>query len=83
MIFNLLGGVMPQELLAMRYFKKRSIANSVSWPKQLKPIIQSWLDFPETYHHLKKGVLEAKLNANPEKIMESLMAEILKKSSKN
>jgi processive 1,2-diacylglycerol beta-glucosyltransferase len=83
MIFNLLGGVMPQELLAMRYFKKRSIANSLSWPKQLKPIIQSWLDFPETYHHLKKSVLEAKLNANPEKIMESLMAEILKKSSKN
>jgi processive 1,2-diacylglycerol beta-glucosyltransferase len=83
MIFNLLGGAMPQELLAMRYFKKRSIANSLSWPKQLKPIIQSWLDFPETYYHLKKSVLEAKLNANPEKIMESLMAEILKKSSKN
>lgn len=83
MIFNLLGGVMPQELLAMRYFKKRGITNSISWAKQLKPIIQSWLDFPEAYHQLQQRVIKAKLNVNPEKIINSLMVEILAKSNQN
>lgn len=76
MIFNLLGGVMPQELLAMRYFKKREIANAISWPKELNLIIQSWLDSPEIYNKLKQKIIEAKLNSNPEKIMESLMTAI-------
>ncbi|MGL5033426.1 MAG: MGDG synthase family glycosyltransferase [Microcystaceae cyanobacterium] len=76
MIFNLLGGVMPQELLAMRYFKKRNIANSIHFSQDLRGIIQSWLDFPETYNQLKQRVIDSQLHPDPEKITKSLMTNI-------
>jgi processive 1,2-diacylglycerol beta-glucosyltransferase len=80
MIFNLMGGVMPQELLAMRYFKDRDIAHSVHWAKELRIILEFWLDAPENYRQLKTRVIASKLNHHPETIMKSIMTNIQEKS---
>ncbi len=73
MIFNLLGGIMPQELLAIRYFQSRNIANSVRWPHQLVPIIQKWLDQPESYEQLKHRIASTYRPSDPEQIISQLL----------
>lgn len=73
MIFNLLGGIMPQERLALRYFKKRDIYNAVSNPSQIVPIIQNWLDHPDTYRDMKQKLSEVYQPSSPIGIMDVLM----------
>jgi processive 1,2-diacylglycerol beta-glucosyltransferase len=78
MIFNIMGGIMPQELLAVRYFKKREIETTIRWENNLRPIIQRWLDNPEKYNQLKQRVVDEKLDDNPEQIIKSVFTEIKK-----
>jgi processive 1,2-diacylglycerol beta-glucosyltransferase len=49
MIFNGMGGIMPQESLAIRYFLPRKMATTITRPQQLFSTIRNWLDFPESY----------------------------------
>ncbi|MEB3312094.1 MAG: glycosyltransferase [Snowella sp.] len=76
MIFNLLGGIMPQELLAIRYFKARNIEHSVRWPRQLLPIIQKWLEQPEAYQQLKHRITSTYQPSDPEQTINHLFKEI-------
>lgn len=73
MIFNLLGGVMPQERLALRYFRKRDIYYAVSNPSQIAPIIQKWLEYPDTYQGLKQRLNQIYQPNSPIEMMNSLI----------
>jgi processive 1,2-diacylglycerol beta-glucosyltransferase len=48
-IFNGMGGIMPQEYLAIRYFLPRKMATTITRSQQLFSTIKNWLDFPESY----------------------------------
>lgn len=83
MILNLLGGAMPQELLAMRYFKQRKIYQAISWPKQLLPLIRYWLDNPNQYQQLKERIQDSYQVKVPEQIIENLFQQLLLRNSRS
>lgn len=80
MIFNLLGGAMPQEFLAMRYFKKKQIYQGISCPHQLPPLLKDWLDNPMHYQGLMERVQDSYQVTAPEKIMRAFFQELSVKS---
>ncbi|MEM9927443.1 MAG: glycosyltransferase [Cyanobacteria bacterium P01_D01_bin.50] len=74
-IFNGLGGIMPQELLTVGYFKNRNISTTIYHPKQLSPIIKKWIFQPEIYLKNRDKLLSYK----PEIIPETIIEEVLNK----
>jgi processive 1,2-diacylglycerol beta-glucosyltransferase len=74
LIFNCIGTAMPQELLAPRYFCARNLAVTIRRARDLAPIMRSWLDRPEHYSALRLSYQQAVLRANPEQVIEALLA---------
>ncbi|MEB3312093.1 MAG: hypothetical protein VKJ02_17845 [Snowella sp.] len=48
-IFNGIGGFMPQELLAIRALVPQKIAVTMTHPRQILAIVNNWLKYPEQY----------------------------------
>ncbi len=73
LIFHHLGGIMPQELLALRYFRSRGLATSLHHARDLATVVGRWLSDPATYQELRGRYRDAALLSNPERIMEYLL----------
>mgnify|MGYP006287926899 CR=1 FL=1 len=74
LIFNRIGTTMPQELLAPRYFHARSLAMAIQRPWELGRIVQGWLHNPVGYSDLRQRYQHALLPADPEAVIEALLA---------
>ncbi|MEH1847854.1 MAG: glycosyltransferase [Nostoc sp.] len=74
-IFNGLGGIMPQELLTVSYFKCRNIAVTISRAEQLAPILQKWLSQPETYVQICQKLLSQRIQVHPEKVITQIISK--------
>jgi UDP-N-acetylglucosamine:LPS N-acetylglucosamine transferase len=72
LIFNLHGTTMPQELLARRYFRSREMETCISRPEQLKALVQTWLDEPQTYRDLNHRFRQQRLHQNPDAVRAGL-----------
>ncbi len=65
-IINGLGGIMPQELLAVKYFKKRDISTTIYHPSQLLPILKQWITKPETHLAIRNKLLSCRQDTRAE-----------------
>ncbi len=69
-IFNTLGGFMPQEWITMRYAKRHGIAETVYRANDLAKILQRWAVEPERLNTLRHNIAEARPSAHPRDILE-------------
>lgn len=73
LIFHHLGGVMPQELLALRYFRERGLYTSIRYPRDLAAVLAAWLADPSSYQELRLRYRQSVLQSDPEKVMKYLL----------
>lgn len=72
-IFNCIGGIMPQELLTVGYFKNRDISTTIYNPQHLASIIHTWIFQPEVYLTIRNKILLSKQQFNPEQIVKQVL----------
>jgi processive 1,2-diacylglycerol beta-glucosyltransferase len=72
-IFNALGGMMPQEIPTWRYFKARNIGDVVSRPSAITAILRRWLDDPAGYAALRDRLRPFRHDVTPEAALHSLL----------
>lgn len=74
LIFNRIGSTMPQELLALRYFKRRGLERSLRRPRDLALVVRKWLHNPDHYHALRDRYRCNLLQADPSALIDVLAA---------
>ena len=73
LIFNVMGGTMPQEQLARRYFRARQLESVIKRPADLVPVLQAWRADPQSYQQLRARMHQERLQSNPEQILSGLL----------
>ena len=73
LIFNHYGITMPQELLAVRYFRERGLEVSIRKPRDLAAVVAGWLEQPESYSALRQRYRESRLTAEPQRILQHIL----------
>ena len=68
-IFNALGGFMPQEYITLRYARRHGIASEVYQPDQLAAILARWASHPNDLAVLRRRLLECVPEAHPRDIL--------------
>lgn len=76
-IFNGLGGIMPQELLTVGWFKSRDMSTTVYTPKQLLFVCKKWILQPEIHSGIRKKLLSYRRDFNTD----AFIREVLNVSS--
>ncbi|OKH52816.1 hypothetical protein NIES2101_13215 [Calothrix sp. HK-06] len=74
-IFNGLGGIMPQELLTVGYFERRNVAFVIAHPKKLVTILQKWISQPKSYIKICQQLLAERIQVNPECIVSQVIGK--------
>lgn len=76
-IFNGIGGIMPQESLAVRYFTSRQMAVTITQSNQLFKIIKNWLDNPEERIKIHQNIANYELSHTlPQTIINELIEKV-------
>jgi UDP-N-acetylglucosamine:LPS N-acetylglucosamine transferase len=73
LIFNCYSTVMPQELLAQRYFKARGLELCIRRPADLVAIMRQWLDQPEQYNALRQLYRQHRLSCDPHQLIDAVL----------
>lgn len=76
-IFNGLGGMMPQELPAWRYFERRGIGSAIYRASAIQPIIARWLDQPEVLTQIRSRMNQIRDTTVPRQALELLLGASL------
>ena len=73
-IFNALGGTMPQELPTLRYFRRHGIESIISQARQVTPLVRRWIEQPERLVNLRRQIESARDATTPESALRRLLA---------
>lgn len=73
-IFNGIGGIMPQELITVKFFKKHGVDFVMRRPSQLPRIVKSWMDSPAAFDAVKRSISNLPYRNNPAAILKKLHA---------
>lgn len=73
-IFNGIGGVMPQERITMEYCKANGISSAVYRPKELPSIVKDYMDHPELLEKIRERMAEITHHQSPRAILEKLIS---------
>ena len=72
-IFNGLGGMMPQELPTWRYFEKRGIASAIFRASAIGPLMTRWLDEPAVLAGVRSRMNQGQDMTTPQQALELLL----------
>ncbi len=72
-IFNAIGGLMPQEIPTWNYFQKRGIGARIFRPSALTGIVDGWIRSPASYKALKSRLMKESDTSTPEKALRLLL----------
>ena len=72
-IFNRIGGAMPQELCTLRYFRARGLAVEIRSAAQLGRILGTWLDRPLEYRRHREQFHALHLRDDPEALIRAII----------
>jgi processive 1,2-diacylglycerol beta-glucosyltransferase len=75
MIFNGLGGLMPQELPTWRYFRVRDIGVVAHRAASIRSIVERWLHQPETYAQLRERIRSVRDATIPRPALDYLLVD--------
>ncbi len=71
-IFNGMGGLMPQERLTLRYFLKHKAAGLIKNEREFSETVGRWVDFSGEYLECQKNMLALRVDAGPEAMIREL-----------
>ena len=74
-IFNALGGMMPQEMPTWHYFKNRRVGVVAYRPAKIVTILRHWLDSPAEYLDLRERLKSLFSQITPEAALRSLLGD--------
>jgi processive 1,2-diacylglycerol beta-glucosyltransferase len=72
-LFNRIGGTMPQEFCTLRYFQALDLAPDVHSPADLERRIRHWLDQPEDYERYRARFRAARTEDDPEALVRTVL----------
>lgn len=64
-IFNALGGIMPQEHLTVKFFRNGEGAELIHEPAELEEIIRGWMTDRRGYERLRRNFLKLRYEEDP------------------
>ncbi|WP_415908536.1 glycosyltransferase [Oleiharenicola sp. Vm1] len=73
-IFNAIGGIMPQEELTVKFFRNGQGAELIRNADDFADIIAEWLEKPATYRGLRERFLALRYDEDPTTVVEELVA---------
>ncbi|AWT61050.1 MAG: Processive diacylglycerol beta-glucosyltransferase [Candidatus Moanabacter tarae] len=73
-IFNGMGGLMPQERLTLRYFLKHRAAELISTEKEFEQKIRGWINFSGDYLECRNNILSLRTDDSPEVMVQDLVS---------
>ncbi len=72
-IFNAIGGIMPQEELTVKFFRNGQGAEQIANAEDFGQIIDRWMADPRAYRKLRENFLELRYEDNPTLVVEELV----------
>ncbi len=72
-IFNAIGGIMPQEELTVKYFQRGAGVPHIASAADFGRLIDSWMDDRSAYQRLRDAFLKLRYEENPTKVIEELI----------
>jgi processive 1,2-diacylglycerol beta-glucosyltransferase len=75
LVYNALGGLMPQELCTVRYFLDRGAARLIRSSRDLVDVIDDWGDRGEAYERVRKAMAALHVEENPEDLVRLVLGE--------
>lgn len=72
-IFNGLGGVMPQEELTVKFFNRGAGVAVAKQPEDLAKLVADWLDTPSNYQQFREDFLHLRYEEDPTLVITELV----------
>jgi processive 1,2-diacylglycerol beta-glucosyltransferase len=72
-IFNVFGGIMPQERLTVKYFRNAGAAELVQNAAQFGALIDGWMADQASYHRVRENFLQLRGEEEPTLLIEELV----------
>ncbi len=72
-IFNALGGIMPQEELTVKFFRNAEAAELIADADDFAAILARWMDDRRSYERLRRRFLDLRYEENPTHVIEELV----------
>jgi len=72
-IFNVFGGIMPQEVLTWKFFHNGGAAEKVENASDFVEIIDRWMAQPATYAQLRDNLLKLRYEEDPTVVIDELV----------
>ncbi len=72
-IFNAIGGVMPQESLTVKFFRRAAGVEQINNPADFQGIIASWLDDREEFQRVRENFLKLRYEEDPTVVITELV----------
>ena len=72
LIFNTLGGIMPQENITVKYCQKHGFGKVINRTKQLPVISKNWMSHPRTIEEEKETMRTLQPKQHPLDILKKL-----------
>ncbi|NJK91573.1 MAG: hypothetical protein HC904_06960 [Blastochloris sp.] len=73
LIFNAVGGMMPQEVPTWNYFRKRGLGSVVYRATDLRDVVEGWLDVPESLELRRGNISRCRDVTSPERALRLLL----------
>jgi processive 1,2-diacylglycerol beta-glucosyltransferase len=77
-LFNTLGGIMPQEIITVKFCREHGFGHVLRRPRDLSPIVRQWLAQPSALADERGRVVASQPHCTPADILHRL-AELLEK----
>ncbi|HVU16294.1 MAG TPA: glycosyltransferase [Candidatus Didemnitutus sp.] len=72
-IFNAVGGIMPQEQLTVKFFHNGSGAEEIASADQFGKVIDRWMADPDSYRQLRENFLRLRYEEEPTVVVRELV----------
>jgi processive 1,2-diacylglycerol beta-glucosyltransferase len=72
-LFNALGGIMPQEKLTVKFFRNGGGAELIATPADFRHIIERWMAEPASYARLRADFLRLRYEEDPTVLIDELV----------
>jgi processive 1,2-diacylglycerol beta-glucosyltransferase len=72
-LFNAIGGVMPQEALTVKFFSHGAGVELIKSPADLNRVMQNWMAYPASYQQFRKDFLKLRYEEDPTKVITELV----------
>ena len=72
-VFNAIGGIMPQEELTVKFFRNARAAELITGADDFAALIKRWMEQPQEYRELRERFLDLRYDENPTTVIEELV----------